>query len=38
MDVWARKYPKLLNEEMGHRWRVQEEEEEEAWKHAVVRG
>lgn len=35
MDVWGEKGPKLLAEEMRHRWEALEEEE---WQHAVVRG
>lgn len=34
-SVWERKHPKLLDEEMGHRWRALKEEE--ASKHAVAR-
>lgn len=35
MDVWGEKRPKLLAEEMRHRWEALEEGE---WQHAVVRG
>ena len=35
MDVWGKKRPKLLAEEMRHRWEALEEGE---WQHAFVRG
>ena len=39
MDVQEMKHPKLLNEEIGHRWGALEEVEEvRTWKHAVARG
>ena len=34
-DVWGLKHPKLLDEEMRHRWRALEEG---GWQHAVARG
>ena len=39
MDVWEMKNPKVLYEEIRHRWRVLEEVEEgRTWRHAVARG